>query len=156
MKFLTSAGFVLSGLQLYLIGVRSGPWLTAFVTVGISTVCSLMIFSALTSETFLDALGQIADGSEKTVKPGVPSIGSIVCFLLSSSSALAWHAKRFGFTRWCGLFLLVISSAALVGYALDVPALYWWIPGVSTGMAFLAAIFFWLLGVGHWMEGRAR
>lgn len=78
----------------------------------------------------------------------LPSVGSIfaiaILFVLTFLVSLGFSISKF--SRWSGLFLLLIGGFALLGYVLGEPSFYY-LSGNSSGMAMRAAASYSLLGI---------
>jgi hypothetical protein len=159
MKFDTAIAFVMSGITLFfMVRVAEGEFDLAQVVL---SVTSLMIFLLMGTLLFSSLLG-IRTGAEdlfvkdlstngRTVVPGRPSIPTMVSFLLIAGAAVLaiLNPERMRpRVRAIGLVVGVIGALAAAGYVLDAPRLYYFIPGVNTGMACLTAVSFVLIGTG--------
>ncbi len=84
----------------------------------------------------------------------LPAVGSIfaiaVLFVLTFLVSLGFSISKF--SRWSGLFLLLIGGSALLGYIINEPSLYY-LSGNSSGMALRAAAAYALLGLAFLLLG---
>ena len=91
-------------------------------------------------------------GAVETVLPGRPSVGTMVAFMLVATAgflAMVRPARLPAYLLFLDCLILLTGVVALIGYAFDLPALYYYVPGgISTAMAFHTAALFALLGIG--------
>ena len=94
-------------------------------------------------------------GITNTVKAGTPSVGTMINFILIivvgfTALLIARFAER-KFKKFAvisGGIVLVLGITALLGYAIEEPALYYQVLGYSGAMAIHTAIAFCLVGIG--------
>ena len=97
--------------------------------------CAVFILALLTLSLF----GRSHETSEiKTIGALVPSLSTIACFL---AQIIALKYRCFA------LVAIAFSASSLLGYAIDQPLFYFYIPDFSTGMAINTAISFVCLGL---------
>lgn len=158
MKFSTSLSFLCGGIILYsLAKYQEGKIETAQLGLSLCTLVILLLMTPLFISVLLGVRTGIEDfiireqsGAVGTTTPGRPSIGTMIDFLLITLSALMilLNPKRMRRLPWIGIIVLVIGGIAIVGYAVNVPALYYEVKGWSTAMAVHTATFFVMLGAG--------
>jgi hypothetical protein len=90
---------------------------------------------------FIEALSD-KDTMVKTIRRGHPSIGTIFCFAILFLENLLFDLGVFKGRRYLSIMVILLSSFALIGYLLNSPKLYFYLKGVSTGMAIHTASFF--------------
>lgn len=88
------------------------------------------------------ALRSIDTSVEFTVAPGVPSLSTAACVLLT------FVGVTFRRDRVVARILAAVCSVALLGHALGVPLMYFYVPPWSTGMAIPTAFGFLALSLG--------
>src|SRR6185437_8255325 len=89
-------------------------------------------------------------GAVGSLLPGVPSVATMVNFLLIVSASvlsLLRYEKQGKEILVLGGIICAISVTALLGYTVNVSSMYYLIPGVSSGMAIHTAIAFLLIGI---------
>ncbi|MGB1277585.1 MAG: hypothetical protein ACPG77_17715 [Nannocystaceae bacterium] len=150
MKFATALSFALMGFGV--IAASSPVWdedgLLLTIT-GTAAVAVMFVMSGLALGLFSG--GEFSDTGIKTVEANEPSYGTMLGFVLSSLALITFAFNGTGryarLRRSIGPVLVVIASLALVGYATGTPALYYYFPKHSTGMAVHTALGFVALGV---------
>lgn len=149
MKLTTALGFAVCGWQVMLFRQWRG------FAASLSIATTLVVFSLLVSavggvETPLEKIVIESPDAPMSVRPGVPSIGTLACFQsLAASAWLCFRGVTFA-SRVLSASVIAMGSIALVGYLFSQPALYFFVDGYSTAMAFLTAVLFVVLGVSHW------
>lgn len=157
MKFMAAFSFLLSGLMLYVVaqsrGKISGTDQTILIIFPLCIVlimATLLISAAVGIQTGVENLFvQESTGAVQTTVPGNPGIGTMVGFLfiaIAGTGSLSAH-RNGGFFVIFGTVIAIIGGSAVLGYAANAPMLYYYVPGVSTAMAFHAAILFICSGV---------
>lgn len=158
MKFSTAVSFIISGLILYF-GVNSelrygsaAKLLLPIPVLQISLLMGIQFIAALLGiETGIETLFvREAQTAILSTGPGVPSLGTMVGFLLIAAvgtlSIIHMDDKETIY-KIIGFFLLLLSSVALAGYVLDIQALYYYFEGMSTAMSFHTALLFFLTSI---------
>ncbi|MBI2604313.1 MAG: hypothetical protein HYW56_02100 [Candidatus Harrisonbacteria bacterium] len=160
MKFITAISFVLSGAVLYFIGRAPRP---GGDSVGDIVLTTASFTLALVMGTFLLSIAAgIHTGIEDIFVrdltpavhasvPGRPAVPTAIAFVLIAVSGLFWTArfkKRVVVIKVCGAIVGAIGGIAMLGYALDQPALYYAVEGVSNPIALSTATLFFMLGAG--------
>ncbi|MAZ40502.1 hypothetical protein CL654_00065 [bacterium] len=167
MKFTTALSFFVSGILLWSLAhfiARESDIAQFLIATGIIIV--FLVMSTLLFSYLLDFRTGLEDLfvqeeviTEETVAPGLPSLGTMVAFILvvvpSTSIFLARNDAANIIYSINGILIIVLGAIALLGYAIKTPALYYFIPGVSTGMAIHTALLFVLLGIGYLYLGNA-
>ena len=158
MKFSTAVCFVFAGITLYFIANGKTHAEAAQLVLPVSSlVIMLFMGSFLVSHLLSVPLG-IEDlfvresvNAARAIEPGVPSIVTMVCFLIvvmAGMIALVVPGGRLKIMRFFGLSVASIGITAMLGYATNLPALYYDVRGVSTAMACHTAVLFALWGWG--------
>jgi len=159
MKFITAFCFVLSGAVLYLVAKCSeGDFDSVQAPLSVVSLLLLLSMGTLFFSGLLGAHTGMEDlfvsetpGAVKTVVPGRPSLATSLSFMLIAAAGLLAMLEPARSRRWLrlpGWLVAAIGAAALAGYAADAPLLYYFVPGVSTAMAFNTAALLVLLGAG--------
>lgn len=87
-----------------------------------------------------------------TVAPGVPSLGTIGCFAYWAG-LLFWGSHGHRVTPRSGWILVAAGASTCVGHWLGLPILYFYLAGISTGMALPTALMVGLLGLALIFKG---
>lgn len=149
MKLATALSFVLCGIGC--VFATKERWAYDSLAVGIIgtsavAVLSIMLVLALN----LHELEFQGDSNVQTVKPGEPSFGTMIGFVLVSFGMLSLPFNGTGrfatFRRVLGPIVSILGVVALVGYALGLPSMYYYWPDRSTGMAVHTSVGFVALG----------
>ncbi|HMD68056.1 MAG TPA: hypothetical protein VKF42_04190 [Chitinivibrionales bacterium] len=158
MKFSTAFAFVLSGISLYFLArAREGEFEKAQVALSITSfvlalLMGLLFFSAVFGvETGLESLYVKDPGDAGSVMPGIPSIPTIINFLLIAAAGLVVIIKpgqAFPELKAIGVLVGGLGLLAAIGYVFGVPLLYYFIPGCNSAMALHTALLFAVLGTG--------
>ena len=84
----------------------------------------------------------------KSVAPGVPSIGTVLAFLMVAIYGLGMvlDQNRRNLKRAVAVITMALGVAALAGYIADIEQLYYYVPKRSTAMAAHTAALFTILG----------
>jgi hypothetical protein len=159
MKFDAALAFVFSGLILYFIAqTREGDSDAAPVVLPIASLVILLLIGTL---LFGNLLG-VRTGAEElfirdtssvptTATPGMPSLPTMVNFLLIASAAILAlfnPEKLTAMLKNIGLTVGSVGGIAVLGYLINIPLLYYFIAGVNNAMACHTAILFVFLGAG--------
>ncbi|MDD5408716.1 MAG: hypothetical protein PHC71_01295 [Candidatus Omnitrophica bacterium] len=159
MKFDTAVAFFLSGITLYyILRAEEGAYDLAQVAIFITS----LIISLFMGVLFFSALFGVNMGLEdlfikeavpavKTVFPGRPSLPTMLNFLLIVLAGVLTITKARNLSlklRLIGFIISLIGIAAICGYAINLPPLYYYITDISSAMAFGAAVLFVFLGIG--------
>ncbi len=158
MKLSTALSFLSSGFILYLMNdVRKRNSELARLLLPSPTLFVLFFMGILLVSSLIDVRTGIEDlfvregEAVKSVTPGRPSIGTMISFILiviASLTSLRNVATLNKQLSVVGLTVAVIGALAIVGYIVNLPALYYSVEGWSTAMALHTAIMFVLLGTG--------
>jgi PAS domain S-box-containing protein len=159
MKFSTALSFFLSGITLYFIAKsceENSP--AAQVVLPVATLGIFLLMATFLAATFLQVRTGIEDlfvreapGAVKTIDPGRPSIGTMVCFLLIAAAGIM---AMLDFSNLKSKLILIgvtvcgIGGLAISGYVFHQPLLYFTVERWSTAMALHTAILFVILGIG--------
>lgn len=158
MKLSTALSFLSSGFILYLMNdLRKRNSELARLLLPSPTLFVLFFMGILLVSSLIDVRTGIEDlfvregEAVKSVTPGRPSIGTMVSFMLIVIASLASLRNAATLNKQLsviGLTVAVIGALAIVGYIVNLPALYYSVEGWSTAMALHTAIMFVLLGTG--------
>lgn len=158
MKFSTAFAFVVSGTSLYfLVRAREGEFEKAQVALSISSfvlviLMGLLFFSALFGiETGIENLFVHDPGDAKSVVPGIPSVPTMINFLLIALAGIITIVNPAGpppKLKAIGVMVGVIGAIAVAGYIFNAPLLYYYIADVNSAMALHTALLFVALGTG--------
>jgi hypothetical protein len=159
MKFDTALAFVLSGITLYfIVRAAEGEFDKAQVAISITSLIIILLmgtlFFATCFKVHTGAEGLFikdTPGAVKTVVPGLPSAPTMFNFLLVASAGILTMLNpgnlRFKL-RIIGLVIGSIGILAIVGYIVNQPILYYYIPGINSAIACNTAALFIVLGIG--------
>lgn len=75
------------------------------------------------------------DSNFETVSKGLPSLGTLLSFMITSAFLLFYIHRNYKICMACTISVLLIAITATVGYLLNAPYLYYFIPEKSTGMS---------------------
>jgi hypothetical protein len=87
----------------------------------------------------------------KTIVPGRPSFPTMICFILTAAAGIVTTFnpdKLKTKLMTTGVIICAIGAIAVAGYIFNIPALYYFINGINSAMAFHTALMFVFLGVG--------
>jgi len=156
MKITTAVSFVFCGLMFFSIS-KKRRWPVLEYAVSQSTLVVLLLMTTMFASLLFGVRTDIenawvkeAAGAVNTISPGMPALSTIVAFLLICLAGVMDIAvfegrhKAFGII---GALVAALGGIAIIGYALNIPFLYYQIGGISTAMAAHTAIFFVMLGV---------
>lgn len=159
MKLTTAIAFLLSGITLYFI-VRTieGEFDRAQVVLSTTSLIIILLIGTLLFSAFLKIHTGVdglfikePTGAVKTVTPGQPSVPTMLNFILMAVAGIFTILnpnKLQPKLRIIGLAVGTIGAAAVVGYIINAPLLYYFIEGINSAMACHTAILFVLLGMG--------
>lgn len=159
MKFTTAIAFVLSGISLYFI-VRAveGDFDKAQVVLSITSLVIILLMGILFFSAVLNVHTGIEDlfvkelpNTVKTVFPGLPSIPTMVNFILMGIAGIVILLNPDNVRiklKVIGVAVAAIGALAIVGYCIDIPVLYYYIEGINSAIACHTAVLFVLLGTG--------
>ncbi len=157
MKFVTALAFFFSGLILFFMLELQRGSDAAKILLPISSMAILLLMGVILVSSFLGLRTGIEElfvkeglGAVQTTVPGRPSIGTMIDFIfIAVSGILAMMNHRSSkVLLWLGLAISTIGAVAILGYILEIPALYYSSEGISTAMALHTAILFALWGIG--------
>ncbi len=164
MKLLTALAFILSGMSLWVIAKRAqgetllSQVLLPILSVTIVLIMATLLFSALMSAPLgIEDLGVKERHFTKSVKSGLPSLGTMIAFIL-----FAWAGMATAFStrkvekrvKTLGWMVGGLGGVGVLGYLLNADLLYYYLPGVSGAMAVHTAALFVLLGAGLILAAR--
>ena len=161
MKPVTALCFISVGIALRHSALRPGhrdPLVTAlcFFPAALMVLYLGDILTGTPGDALFSSIHHGTGDSVKTVAPGVPSVGVILGFILLGFAGYGVASPRF--PPWKIVLpaagTAALGVAAIFGYLLDVPALYWFRPGYSTALGLNTAVLFALVGSGFFMVGR--
>lgn len=158
MKFTTAVSFLMSGIMLYMINEsrsKNSELAKILLPAPIMIVLFYMVTLLVSTLTRIPSgiefpflLGK--DGDVGSLLPGVPSVATMISFLLIVSASilsLLRYEKQGREILVIGAIICAISVTALLGYAVNVPSMYYMIPEISSAMAIHTAITFFLVGI---------
>jgi len=163
MKFSTAVSFLMSGIVVMLMNeyrnnnsefgriLLFAPLMIISFFMATLLVTTIMGTTSGVSSLFV----QEDPGAIASVKAGMPSLGTMINFLLiigvGFTSLLIDKFKERKFKKYSlisGGIVLALGIIALLGYVINEPALYYQVEGVSGAMAIHTAIAFCLVGTG--------
>lgn len=162
MKFTTAVCFVAGSVVLFSsIQERSESSFVAQMVLPSAILLILLVMvTLLVSSVFgfhsdLDIFLVQEKVGENTVTYGRAAIPSMVNFILIAFVGILFFAGFKKHFLWLGTVITIIGGAAALGHVANQPFLYFpvSISGISTGMAFLSAILFILVGIGFILCG---
>ena len=159
MKFSTAVSFVMSGMTLYFMAEAARGEVSKAQVVLPATALVILLFMAtqLASVLFHVETGverlfiKERPGAVMSVVPGMPSVMTMVDFIILSATGIAFLFRQNWITRMtvaAGAFIAFTGVLALLGYVLQAPLLYFVVSGISGGMAVPTAFLFILVGAG--------
>jgi hypothetical protein len=156
-RFITTVGFILSGITLYfIIRALEGRFDTAQVVLSITSFTLVLLMGVSFFSTVLGLTGvegllvKSSPGEAQTLILGRPAMLAILNFLLIAAAAtlVTWKAGRLKLKlKFIGLIITLIGAAALAGYIINVPFFYSFLQGTGSAMACPTAILFVLSGI---------
>lgn len=87
-----------------------------------------------------------------SVGPGVPSLMTMFMFVVLAFIEIFYLVRDTDYRQimdWICKFCMWISGTAMVGHILNVPEMFYYFEGYSTGMAFHTSVMFFLIGLVH-------
>jgi hypothetical protein len=155
MKFITALSFFISGLLLILLSLKNHNSFSEIATIVLSFGLLLLMLTFFISlftgiSTGIESLFiKEQTGAVRTGVPGVPAIPTMVCFIFIALAGLifSFNNEKYRTISIIGWIVALIGGVAVVGYILNIPIMYYSLPGY-TSMAFHTAIFFVLMGIG--------
>lgn len=157
MKFSTAIAFIISGIILLgIFKIFGNTLLNNRVTLFFSL--TLLIFIGYILISSLLGIGipienlvvkEVAD-AVITIKLGLPSIATMLNFVLISIAGLFSFGKKIVFKPMAGI-ICILGISSILGYILNKPFLYFYFENISTGMALHTAFLFVLIGVVIWL-----
>lgn len=163
MKIATALSFIISGVLIIFSGpiLDKKPDLSQIVLSGTTLFLLLLMFSLLMSSFFGMKTGieemfireTFEEGSRNSVlsaAPGMPSIGTMINFVLIASVGIAvLYSKNRPYysLKIIGVGVTVLGIIPIIGYIISAPALYYLVPGISSAIALHTAILFVFCGL---------
>jgi threonine/homoserine efflux transporter RhtA len=159
MKFTTALAFVLSGVILYyIIRTREGEFDRAQVVLFVASLIIMLLMGTFLFSALLnvplgleDLFIKDAAGTARTIVPGRPSLPTMLNFILIALAGIVTllNIKKLHFAlKAIGLVVGLIGTVAVAGYIIGAPALYYYVEGINSAIAFHTAGLFVLLGLG--------
>lgn len=158
MKFTTAFSFVISSISLYfIVRAREGGFETAQVALSVTSfilaiLMGMLFFSVIFGiDTGVESLFVHDPGDAKCVVPGMPSIPTMIGFLLIAAAGVVVIVNPSGVLaglKTIGIAVGVIGASAVAGYVFNLPPLYYYIAGVNSAMALATALLFVACGTG--------
>ncbi len=166
MKFNTAISFIMSGISLYFIArIREGDLRKSHIFLPVTIMVIFLMMVSIILSIFIKVQTGIETAfiEEKsavlTIVPRPPSLATIACFVMMIALGIsALYSVRF-FTKLStllGLAILVLGSISIIGYVVGQPALYYYVEGISTGMAPHTSALFVLLGYAFTLLGKTK
>lgn len=166
MKFSTAVCFVFSGIVIYamtLIGEERRAFqriiLTIFPSLLVLVMGSLFLGSVLGVQTGLEDISFIDVHEINTpIFQGRPSVATMIAFILIALIGFWVNTKRGTKISLIivGSIVGIIGAMGVIGYLVDLPILYYEIPGVSNAMAILTSVMFAFLGLAIFKIGEGQ
>lgn len=165
MKFSAALAFVLSGIELYYIArFQKNDREVSIIVIPVVSMIILLLMTSLLASTFLgmnvgveEMFVKEQSSAIRSVAPGMPSVATMINFVLIAMAGILKISNisvaRKLFVMF-GVLVALIGAAAVTGYAIAWPPLYFQITGVSTAMALHTAILFCLWGAGMFSAER--
>jgi len=160
MKFSTATSFFVSGMIIFFLNEsRNKNSEAAKILIFAPMIIVLFFMATLMVSTISGTSSGVsslfvkeeASAAVRSVTAGTPSVGTMVNFLLIIGVGFTYllvHPKHRKYLYISGGIILALAIIALIGYAIDSPALYYQVEGASGAMALHTAIAFALLGIG--------
>jgi len=151
MKFITAVSFIFGGIVLYLL-TRKERW-SKIALMFILPIVSVLLIMLVSDSVF--GIGpdivnlfvkEPAGAREMPSIPGTVSFALVI--LIGYLSVFGVNTKRFFVLLAAGCIIGIIGFIGVLGYILNLPALYYNIEGVSGAMPLQSAILFTLGGLG--------
>lgn len=113
----------------------------------LSTILSLAVLAISFYTLGVESLPLFGtEESVYTVAPGIPSLATIASFVLVNICLL--HQFPIWLNERISWLVTVLATVAIIGYVFSIPMLFYYYPGISTGMAIHTAIGFILCSLG--------
>ena len=159
MKLTTALAFILSGITLYFIaGTFKNEFDRAQVAISITSLTLILLMGTLFFSHFLnvhtgieDIFVRDTDISGYTVVPGRPSLPTMFGFMLIALAGIItlFRYSKLGYAfKAIGIMVGLIGALPVAGYIGNIPALYYFVSGVSSAIALHTAILFIMIGAG--------
>ncbi len=157
MKFSTAVSFVFSGVSLYFMArAKEGKVGLAQIVLPVSGLVIFLFMLTLLASALFGVGTDVENlfiketaGAIQTTTPGRPSLATIMNFILIIATGpfiMSEYAKFKKVLFPVGLVVTIVGGLGIVGYAANLPVLYYHIEDVSTAMAFHTAILFVMSG----------
>jgi signal transduction histidine kinase len=155
MKFSTAISFVFSGIILYFVSKHcAGKIGNGQIAIPVSGLVVFLFMASLLATSIVGAPNGVEQlfiqerDTVKTTLPGVPSIPTIISFLLIVVTGIVSlnNSYKLRPIKYIGYTILAIGVVSLLGYLVDQPTLYYYIENVSTAMAIHTSVLFALIG----------
>ncbi|MEM3169318.1 MAG: HAMP domain-containing sensor histidine kinase [Candidatus Nitrosotenuis sp.] len=156
MKFSTAISFVFSGIMLYFVSNHfAGKIGNDQIAIPISGLVIFLFMASLLTTSILgipNGIEQLfvteAPTAVKTTLPGIPSIPTIINFLLIVVVGMISlnNSYKPRPIRYIGYVIMTVGAVSLIGHLSDQPLLYYYIENISTAMAIHTGILFVLIG----------
>lgn len=166
MKFSTAVSFFLSGITLFFVAESErGRASIAQAVIPVTILLVMLIMATLLASVLFGVKTGIEDlfieeetSAVKTTVPGRPALVTMADFIVFAAAGIGTLFRYRGqkyHLFFSGVFITATGALALSGYILGIEYLFFSWPGVSSGMAFVTAFLFELLGAGLIMLSRA-
>jgi len=158
MEFISAICFIFSGIIIFAIEreIHDRDELSSYIASLASLVIFLFVAILLASKVFGVAVGieelfiKEKPLAVKSVVSGQPSLFSTINFLFISICGfilLVKPKKYILFFSIMGGIVSLVAVTAILGYVLDIPYMYSYMPGLSNGMSFMSSLLFLLIGI---------
>lgn len=170
MKALTAQSFAIASAMFYFLSYTNGPKQIARRE-GLAAACAGWLFLSISFSLAAYQIGHdlllptaLSDATTAvmTVRPGMPSLGTVFGFVLVSIYGyLAVARTEARIRKNIPLVLHTMCGLAILGYIIGNPALYSYNPDASTAMALHTAIYFSICAIlmqldSHWRKITGR
>lgn len=140
MKYITALTMIVAAGAV--LATKYSTRVSVAINFGASTAVLLSVFLVSGASNLL---GIVESSHVMTVHPGFPSTGALLCFFAIATDGIILSLTGPSRPRYAAVAVLILTLTAMAGYALNVPTLYWYVKGWSTGMALPTAVCFVLL-----------
>jgi signal transduction histidine kinase len=164
MKFSTAISFVFSGITIYFVAQHyEGKTNKAQITVPLSGFVIFLFMVTLLSANMVGVNSGVeqlfvkeSQDAVKTSDAGRPSIMTMINFILvviSGISALS-DTRPKNIVAILGYTILIIGAISVVGYIVNQPLMYYYVPNMSTAMAINTSVLFVAIGAAFVFLGK--
>lgn len=146
-KYVTAIGFIVIAVNLFILDslVKTGKSTSRLFCVYLLSIITLLI--TILRMTFGNALGlgfesllPLTDDMFKYSVTGLPSIGSTICFFIVAIQLVQFYF-HYSLSKITNI-LYLFSGLTILGHIFNIPLLFFYFDGFSTGMSLYTAILF--------------